>query len=97
MDERDIAYACICGGDLVETGIENGRKAFNCSRCHSNKQWECVVCKKPRHFWADEHGYICVICAYEYNRGERKLLDSEIEKINAWRKKMSFPETMILK
>lgn len=73
-----------CGGVLVEVRRQlDGRRVFNCARCHENECLECTVCHYPRSIWADDGG-VCGVCALEVIEKRRELTREQTEGIKKW-------------
>jgi DNA-directed RNA polymerase subunit RPC12/RpoP len=83
-DKRDINYVCAgCGGNLVVIKEENGRKTYNCDRCHKNECLECTICHKPRVIWADD-GTICGGCGLKFLAGKLTLTEEQKAGVEKW-------------
>lgn len=80
-----------CGGTLVEVRkLENGRKVFDCDRCHDNECLECVICRNPRGIWAD-NGAICGCCALQWMEGKLVLSGEQKAAILEWQVAVKVP------
>ena len=72
-----------CNGDLQVIDEKNGRKIFNCNRCHNNRMLACIICNLPKSIWADD-GQICGLCLLKATNGEIELSPKQIEAVNKW-------------
>lgn len=73
-----------CGGIMVKVRRQpDGRKVFNCEKCHNNECLECTVCHYPRSIWADD-GNVCGVCALDMMEGKRELTQAHMDDIKKW-------------
>ena len=80
-DSRLICGACC--GDMKVVDERNGRKVFNCEKCHKNEMLECTICHLPKSIWADD-GSVCGLCAFQTLNGKIDLTPQQIKGINRW-------------